>query len=172
MDIAVAAIAYGRESWLAGKIGSDAQSPLAWRRRRGLTLSGFTTGAALPVEGTHPEGPHSSAEEDRRSIAARRRARDAIARYWWREFVATSNPDQAFAAWTLFRRSADRRALAWLRHEEWPDPSRDELSRRKVAQMDLNFRAIRKAADDQEKNGSMHFLNLRITDSIAPWYGS
>jgi hypothetical protein len=170
LDIAVAAIAHGLQDWLEAIIEADRQSEFAWRRRRGIALSGFTTGASLPVEGTHPEGPGTTSEEERIAVSARRRARDAIARHWWRLFVTSEDADAAFAAWTLFRRTADRRALAWLRDEPWPERNREDLSYRKVVQMDLNDRDVQKQAREREKDGSGKFLNLSTTDSVAPWY--
>ena len=51
----------------------------------------------------------------------------------------------AFAAWTLFRKTADRRALVWLGQEQWPNPDADMLSRRKFLQFALNLFWIRAA---------------------------
>lgn len=170
LDLAVAAIAYDRHDWLERTVQTGRQSDLAWRRRRAITLSGFTSGANLPVHGSHPEGPDTTAADEREAVSARRRARDAQARHWWRTFVASDDPDDAFAAWILFCDSADRRALAWLRNEPWPEESQDDLSYRKTIQMDLNQREVRKKAQQQEKDGSSKFLNRSITDVVYPWF--
>ena len=170
LDLAVAAIAYDRQAWLERTVEFGRQSDLAWRRRRAITLSGFTSGAELPVAGSHPEGPDTTSADEREAVSARRRARDAQARHWWRTFVASDDPECAFAAWVLFCDSADRRALAWLKNEPWPEGSQDDLCYRKTIQMDLDQREMRKKAQEQEKDGTSKFLNRSITDVVHPWY--
>lgn len=170
LDIAVAAIAYGQLDWLNSVIEADSASPHAWRRRRGTFLLGFQTGVTLPVKRAELEGTDYTYEQERLAVAARRQARDAAARHWWRDFVGAPNVEAAFAAWTLFRHSADRRALAWLSQETWPVGSDDALSRRKKIQANLNYRAMSKEASKREDRGSGQFLDKSTTDNVAPWY--
>jgi hypothetical protein len=172
LDLAIAAIAQGEEAWLADAIEEDAQSNLSWRRRRGVMLSGFQTGADLPVESAILEGEHHSAAEERLAAAGRRLARDAAARQWWRRFVKAQDEVAAFAAWTLFRRAADRRALAWLGHEEWPDRNADPLSWRKDQQFELNRDNLVRAAEKREKDVSRRLFDRSISRSVRPWYRS
>lgn len=170
MDLAVAAIANDCEDWLAGAIERDAQSDLSWRQRRAVFLSGFQTGASLPVAWADLEGENRSAADERRAAAGWRLARDAAARHWWRHFVSASDEVTAFAAWTLFSRTADRRALAWLPREQWPDREADNLSRRKDQQFELNQPSLVKAAEKQEKDGTRKLLDRSISRHVDPWY--
>lgn len=172
LDLAVAAIARGEEPWLADAIEKDAESDFSWRRRRAVMLSGFQTGAELPVESAILEGEHHSAAEERLAAAGRRLARDAAARHWWRRFVETQDEVSAFAAWTLFRRAADRRALAWLEHEAWPDGNADPLSCRKVQHFELNRDSLVKEAGKREKDVSQRLFDRSISSSVSPWYSS
>jgi hypothetical protein len=148
----------------------DARSHLAWHRRRAIALTGYGTGADLPVPGANLEGADHSQNDERRAAAARRLARDAAARHWWRRFVEASDAPTAFAAWTLFRRSADRRALAWLANEAWPESTADALSARKTMQFGLNERALTRELEKREKDLSDHLFGKRISANVAPWY--
>ena len=170
LDIAVAAIAYNQREWLEQIIEADECASSAWARRRGVMLRGFTTGADLPVAGSDPEGQNLTSHEERAATAARRLARDAMARHWWRLFVSSTSADEAFSALTLFRHSADRRALAWLRQEQWPYAESDDLSYRKSVQINLNYSDVQKQLQGREKDGSTQFLDRRTADNIAPWY--
>lgn len=170
LDLSAAAIANGDEDWLAQMAARDARSHLAWRRRRAIALTGYGTGADLPVPGANLEGTDHSQNDERRAAAARCLARDAAARHWWRRFVEASDAPTAFAAWTLFRRSADRRALAWLPNEAWPESTADALSARKTMQFGLNERALTRELEKREKNLSDHLFGKRISANVAPWY--
>jgi hypothetical protein len=172
LDLAVAAIANGCETWLSEAIERDAGSDLSWRRRRAVMLSGFHTGADLPVDTAILEGEERSALEEREAAAGRRLARDAAARHWWRQFVSAQDEVAAFAAWTLFRHAADRRALGWLGREQWPDPDADELSRRKDQQFELNEDDLVRAAEKREKDGSRKLFDRSISRHVRPWYRS
>jgi hypothetical protein len=170
LDLAVAAIAYGQEDWLTAAAARDRSSDKAWRRRRGIMLEGFATDATLPVPDTHLEGTGHSQNDERRAAAARRLSRDASARHWWRRFVEADDAAAAFAAWTLFRRSADRRALAWLGREPWPDGNASELARRKLMHVALNERGLVREAERREKDGALQLFDRRATRAVHPWY--
>lgn len=135
-----------------------------------VMLKGFLTDALLPVAGTHPEGPAVPIEEERRAAAARRLSRDACARHWWRRFFAAGDEPQAYAAWALFRASADRRALGWLGNETWPDRRTDEQSWRKEVQFALNQRELVRQAERREKNADSQLFDKRTSDHVSPWY--
>ena len=169
-ELAVAAIAHGEDGWLAEMVHRDSQSSFAWRRRRAIMLSGFGTGAVLPITGAVLEGTDHTYADGRRAVAARRLVRDAAARYWWRLFIAADTPEKGLAAWTLFRRSADRRALAWLANEDWPIGDDDKISARKEMHFELNKRTLIREAENREKDGSNHLLGKRISSHVAPWY--
>lgn len=170
LDVTVAAIAYGKQDWLPQVRRDDEASLFAWRRRRAVMLEGFSTGASLPVGGTHPEGADVSLAEDRRAAAARRLSLDGCARHWWRRFVAAEDDSQAYAAWVLFRASADRRALAWLGKETWPDRRTDERCWRKAAQFALNQRELVRQAERREKNADSQLFDKRTSNHVSPWY--
>jgi hypothetical protein len=171
-DIAIAAIAYGGENWLSGAIEQDTSSGLSWRRRRAVMLTGFQTGAALPVRSAILAGDGHTAEEERSAAAGRRLSRDSAARYWWRQFVEAADEVAAFAAWTLFRRTVDRRALAWLGHEVQIDREANPLSRRKYQQFALNEDDLVKSAGKREKDASKRLLDRSISRNVRPWYRS
>ncbi|MBY2935674.1 hypothetical protein [Rhizobium leguminosarum] len=172
LDVAIAAITYGCEPWLSGAIEQEARSELSWRRRRAVMLTGFQTGAALPVQSAILEGEEYTAEEERQAAAGRRLSRDAAARHWWRCFVEADNEVAAFAAWTLFRRTADRRSLAWLGHEVRLKRNADPLSWRKYQQLTLNDDDIVRVAGKREKDATRRLLDRTISRNVRPWYRS
>ncbi|MDR6099834.1 hypothetical protein QE369_000012 [Agrobacterium larrymoorei] len=172
LDLSIAAIAHGAETWLSDAIEKDARSDLSWRRRRAIMLTGFQTNADLPALSAILEGEDFSAVEERQAVAGRRLARDAAARHWWRRFVKAGDEVEAFAAWTLFRRSADQRALAWLANEALPDRTDDPLYSRKCQQFALNEDELVKATRKREKDLSRRLLDRHISRNVRPWYRS
>lgn len=170
LEIALAAIANGHEAWLSDAIDSDARSDVSWRRRRAIMLSGFQTNAQMPVESAILEGEGHPAIDERRAASGRRLSCDAAARHWWGQFVSAESEVSAFAAWTLFRKTADRRALVWLGQEQWPNPDADMLSRRKFLQFALNEDALVKEANRKEKDGSRKLFDRSVTRHVRPWY--
>ena len=170
LELSAAASSNGRDGWLADVIRRDASSRLAWRRRRAVTLSGFGTGAHLMVVTTDLEGQDHTLDDERRAAAGRRLRRDAAARHWWRMFVDATDEDAAFAAWTLFRRSADRRAISWLATEAWPDAAEGPLAMRKVSHATLNERALVKEAEKRDRKVGSELFGRRISEHVAPWY--
>jgi hypothetical protein len=169
LDLAIAAIRSGQVAWLDALIAEDLTSKSNWRRRRGQMLRGFGTGTELPVLGAWVEGNDSSVDEHREA-AARRLSRDACARHWWRGFVQSDNAIDAYAHWVLFRHTADRRALAWLWSEQWPDEDRSDLERRKILQFDFNRQDLEKAAVKQEDSGENTLFDRKIMGDVSPWY--
>lgn len=170
LELSAAASATGRGGWLAEVIRRDEASPFAWRRRRAVTLQGFGTGADLPAAPADLEGQDHTLDDERRAAAGRRLGRDAAARHWWRAFVGAPDKAVAFAAWTLFRRSADRRALSWLSSERWPDPAADPLSRCKAAHFALNERELAKEAERRDRDVGRELFGRRISENVSPWY--
>jgi hypothetical protein len=169
LDLSLSAIRNGQQAWLDAMIESDEQSPNNWRKRRAIMLRGFGTAATQPIDGAWPDGSDATADDERRQVAAQRLNRDACARHWWRRFVAAADPISAYAAWVLFQATADRRALAWLSSESWPDADGTELERRKFLQFKLNQDALAKAAEKQESGGEGKFLDRTIIGDIHPW---
>lgn len=168
LDLAIAATVNGRIDWLRQAIAADNGSGIAWRRRRALMLEGFSTENALPVADAWPEGAWKTAGEGRRTKAAQRRHSEACARHWWRSYWQAADPESAYAAWTLFLRSADRRALAWLSHEAAELDLADALTQRKVAHAKVNYRRL-KSATKEKRSLDDHFLDKRTVDGVGPW---
>ena len=56
----------------------------------------------LPVEDAWPNGEIKTGYADLAQKAARYRWTEACARHWWRAYLVSSDPTEAYAAWVLF----------------------------------------------------------------------
>lgn len=169
-DLALAALYNGHAEWLHAVITTDLASPRVWRQRRGLTLAGFTTNNTLPVEGAWPESPIRTGYAELRCQSAKRRALDACARHWWREYMATDSPEHAYAAWILFTRSADRRALVWMQ-EDFSANEQDSFLTLKLAHAELNRSQRQRFARKRGEKWEKKFLGRDVGEGLGPWIG-
>jgi hypothetical protein len=168
-DLALAASLNGNAEWLQSTIESDMNSPLAWRRKRGLTLSGFTAGNDLPVEGAWPDGQATSDHADLRRRSARNRWTEACARHWWRAYLAAADAGSAYAAWILFRNAADMRAKAWMRQDIEERNDRPAFFKNKLSSVRLNRSKLEQAMKKRPEKLDGKFLGHDIVEGIGPW---
>ena len=117
LDLAIAASYNGQSDWLDAVIKADRTAALVWQRNRAAVLWGFTSNNSLPVAGAWPDGKSRTGHADLTQKSARYRWVEACSHHWWRAFLNTRTPAEAYAAWVLFLRSADRRAWLWIRRE-------------------------------------------------------
>lgn len=169
LEVALAATLNGKTGWLSGIIEADKASPLAWRRKRGIVLDGFTTSNGLPVTDAWPEGEIRTSHEELRRKSARSRYIGACSHHWWRTYVAAQNRVESYAAWVLFLRSADRRAWNWLSEDTPPGTSTDSFLRLKMTHIQLNRSNLRRAMEKREDKFDKHFLGRRIFEGLPPW---
>lgn len=167
-DVAVAARAAGREDWLRATIAADLCSDRAWVRARGQVLSGFVGGGGGLEVAAWPEGEVLTDAGQRRVDAARARAAEDAARFWWRRYLAAGDAATAYAAWVLFALAADRRAEIWMDDDVEAHRDDGELSRSKQAHLAFNERAL-KRDDKRERRLGEHFLGRRIVAGVGPW---
>lgn len=166
-ELALAATLAGQHAWLTARIAEDEVAPAAWRRRRAVKLSEFLANNRLPVAGAWPDGEDESGYGVQRRLAARGQALEAAAHHWWEVFGREPDPERAYAAWVLFRRSADRRALAWM--APGLDSKRDAATRAKVIHAELNRGELTRAQNKRPDRGREKFLARTITTGIGPW---
>ena len=116
-DLAIAASYNGKEDWLTNHIETEQAATPTWKRKRGVVLAGFTSNNALPVADAWPDGEIQTNYADLATTSARYMWIEACARHWWQVYLKASNPAEAYAAWALFLRSADRRAWIWVQQD-------------------------------------------------------
>jgi hypothetical protein len=168
----VAAVASynGKSVWLAETSAADLASSLVWRQRRGTLLAGLGTGYKLPVAEAWPEGEIPSDSADLRRVAARLRWREACAHHWWQAYLEAPDAEAAYAAWTLFLRSADARAWTWMRNDAEPKTnSCGEFFSRKLAHMRLNRSEMKRAMEKRLDGFDRKFLEHDTVEGIGPW---
>lgn len=108
-------------------------------------------------------------QRDLRRKAARLRWREACARHWWRAYLAAQDPAEAYAAWILFLRSADARAWVWMRDDVEAQNAGDNFFALKLAHVQLNRQALKRAMEKRLDKRDKKFLDHDIVAGIGPW---
>lgn len=168
-DVATAASYNGKAAWLAETATVDRASRFVWRQRRGVLLAGLATEQALPVGEAWPDSEMRSDTADLRRKAARIRWREACAHHWWRAYLAAQDPDAAYAAWILFLHSADSRSWIWIRDDVKAQNSSDDFFALKLAHVQLNRLALKRAMEKHLERRERKFLDHDIVEGVGPW---
>jgi hypothetical protein len=171
-NVALAATYNGKAAWLKTLIEEDHASSFVWRQRRGIVMAGFTVDNTLPVPDAWPEGEIRTGYADLRRRAAQFRWREACANHWWRAFLAAQDTVEAYAAWILFLRSADRRAWTWMRNSLGKQDVAKDLTQLKRIQFELNRSELKQAMDQRLEKFDRTFLNQDTVYGVGPWGAS
>lgn len=163
-EVALASRLSGDTTWLEGFIREDEAAAETWRRQRGRILRGFLgVGDALTNEDL--DLPGEVLRESREHKAGRWHRSEIWARHWWERYWAAESNEEAYAAWVLLLRVADRRAIAWM---EVPD-GMEERHPRRVAHFHLNYDDMVRAMKKAEKKLDKEFLGRSTYDGVHPW---
>src|SRR5207245_1246395 len=119
--------------------------------------------------GAWPEGEADTVHAAIRRKSARHRYIEACAYHWWRTFLSAPDEANAYAAWVLFLRSADRRAWTWIddRVEAFNNGPHDGESRRQHFR--LNRSRLERAMEKREQRLDREFLGHDIVEGFGPW---
>ena len=171
LDLAIAASYNDRADWLKNRIGTDQASTLAWKRKRGVVLAGFTSNNALPVADAWPDGEIRTTYAGLAVSSARHKWIEACARHWWQVYLEAPNPPEAYAAWVLFLRSADRRAWVWMQQDQDAAIARnsDDFFSRKVVHVQLNQDNLKNAMKKRDDKMDRKFLHREVAKGVGPW---
>ena len=168
-ELGLAALQNGNVAWWNASVEQQTRETAIWKQKRGLTMSGFTVGAPLPVAGAWLEGPTATDNEEIQLKSARRRSIDACARHWWRIYLRAADSSSAFAAWILFLQSIDRRAKIWMDEEIQAADDGTAWFKRKLSHAQLNYSDLKSAMDKREDKLDRTFLYRNVVDELAPW---
>lgn len=168
-NLAIAAAYNGKGDWLASLIKQDQASKFTWRRKRASVLAGFTVNNALPVEDAWPDGESKTGYADLARKSARFRWTEACARHWWRTYLEAPDPTEAYAAWVLFMRSADRRCRVWMNQAIEATQESDDFFKLKMIHARLNRGQLKNSLKKHEDKLDKSFLDRRIFAGVGPW---
>ena len=168
-DLAIAASFNNRDDWLTERIETDQASTLIWKQKRAVVLAGFTSNNALPVAGAWPDGEIRTNYANLAVKSARHRLIEACARHWWQVFLMAPNPEEAYAAWVLFLRSADRRAWVWMQQDIENAKDSDDFFKLKMVHFQLNHERLRTAMKKRDDRADRQFLYRPVSKGIGPW---
>jgi hypothetical protein len=169
-DLAVAASYNGKAfDWLEGNIEADRTSALAWKRKRGVLLEGFTANNSLPVAGAWPDGEIRTSYASLRHKAARSQCVEACAHHWWRVYLNARDPVEAYAAWVLFLRSADPRAWIWLSKDIQASNDTSTFFKLKLKHAELNRSVLKRSMKKRLEKLDEKFVDHKIWPGVGPW---
>ena len=168
-ELALAATYNGRTDWLNNIIEEDKSSLITWRRIRGAILAGFTVHNELPVAGAWPEGEIATRASGLDVKSARGKWIEACARHWWRLYLCSADPIEAYAAWVLFLGAADRRVRVWMSEEARSLDHAQDLGRLKLAHSRLNRNDLKRAYEKRDNKLERVFLDRSVVAGLGPW---
>ena len=170
-DLSIAASYNDKANWLTNRIEADQSSTLPWRRQRAVVLAGFTSNNAQPVADAWPDGEIQTYYADLAMTSARYKWIEACARYWWKTFLRAPNQTEAYAAWVLFLRSADRRAWVWMQQDQDIEFARDSdaFFNLKMVHVQLNRENLKSALKKRDDKIDREFLYWEVSKGVGPW---
>ncbi|MGO9377483.1 MAG: hypothetical protein ACLP29_02885 [Dissulfurispiraceae bacterium] len=168
-DLAVAASYNGKSDWLTTVIEKDRASTLVWTRKRGRVLAGFSANNTLPVTGAWPEGEIRTGYAELERKSARFQCIEACAHHWWRVYLKTQDPAEAYAAWVLFLLSADSRAWIWMREDIKAANDTSTFFNLKLSHAQLNSTKLKRTMKNHAEKFDKNFVNREICEGVGPW---
>lgn len=169
LDLAIAASLNGKADWLAAMIESDQKSTLVWKRKRGVVLSGFTANNTLPVADAWPDGEIKTAHALLLTRSARFRWIEACAHHWWKVYLKTKDPAEAYAAWVLFLNAADPRAWIWMDQDIQAANDSSSFFKLKLSHLQLNRSKLKRAMEKRTEKLNKKLFDRDICTGIGPW---
>ncbi|MER0215566.1 MAG: hypothetical protein DU481_05080 [Nitrosomonas sp.] len=169
LNLAIAASYNGKSAWLNEMIESDRKSPFAWKRKRGGVLSGFTANNILPIPDAWPEGEIKTSHESLEKRAARFRWIEACAHHWWKTYLKANKPEEAYAAWILFLKSADPRAWIWIEQDIKAANDSSDFFKLKISHFNLNRARLKRAMDKRIEKLDKKLFDRGIDMGVGPW---
>lgn len=158
IEFATVAVSCNCGKWLMGQVEVLLQSPILWRRAKGLMLACLSDLdidfekliSESAVSGTWVESTFDSL----RGLYSRNR----WARYWYERFLTVDDEDDAYSAYVVFLKSTDRRCLLWM-------DSLDEgsqIKNKRIKFRATNYQQIERAINKNEKDHIDHFMTLKF----------
>ncbi|WP_146059760.1 hypothetical protein [Nitrosomonas ureae] len=169
LNIAIAASYNGRAVWLNEMIESDRKSSLAWRRKRGVVLSGFTANNILPIPDAWSEGEIKTSHQSLEMKSARFRWIEACAHHWWEAYLKANKPEEAYAAWILFLKSADPRAWIWIEQDIEAANDSSAFFELKLSHFHLNRARLKRVMEKRIEKLDKKLFDRDIGIGIEPW---
>ena len=169
LDLAIAASLNDKDEWIAKRIETDQTSTLTWKQRRAVVLAGFTSNNLLPIADAWPDGEIQTNDAEFAVKSARFKWTEACARPWWQAFLKAPNPEEAYAAWVLFLRSADRRAWVWMQQDIESARESDDFFKLKMVHAQLNQENLERELKKNDDKIDREFLYRTVSKGVGPW---
>lgn len=169
LNLAIAASYNDKAAWLNEMIESDRKSPFAWKRKRGVVLSGFTANNILPIPDAWPEGEIMTSHESLEKKSARFRWIEACAHHWWEAYLKANKPEDSYAAWILFLKSADPRAWIWIEQDIKAVNDSSDFFKLKLSHFHLNRARLKRAMNKRIEKLDKKLFDREIGIGVGPW---
>lgn len=175
LDLATMATAFGRGDWIAERARELASSLFLWRKAKGAmlaTLSNLDEAIVDALLKGVEEDVAGSWVEPLLPLIREAHRRNGWARHWYRQFLAAPTWDEAYATFTLFLNSTDRRCRLWMDTEDEVVHCTDGFDDRRLLYCRTNKDAINRAIDANEKELNALFLKLKFgARQLVPFGG-
>ncbi len=157
--------ARGSSDWLNRHLQGQLTSEILCERAKATALQGFVE-EKEGILGSENDSMENVPWIDEVRLTAKERVRsESFARHWFRQFCNAANLVDAWAAYRLFRISADRRCLLWC----YADMRDLHAGPRKEAFFATTIQDLLRGVRENEKKLAETFVNCKVDESLAPW---
>lgn len=158
IKIATVAVACNCNDWLKKQIESLICASMLWQKSMGLNLASLSD-LELDIERVIKEADVTSTWVEPTLDRIRgEHAKNRWARHWYKQFLTVDDEDEAYSAYVLFLKCADRRCRLWMHLlEESPGVIVKRLKFRMT-----NGQQIEDAINNNEKIHENHYLTIKF----------
>ena len=161
IELATVATAYHCHDWLLEQVNVMLCSEQLWRRAKGLMLACLSDMETDCEELIAAADIANSWVENCFDHLRRMNANNRWARYWYNRFLTIDDEDEAYSAYVLFLKCADRRCRLWMHSLEEDRISHGILKTKRIQFRLTNYQQIDSAIEENEKDLKNHFLTIK-----------
>jgi len=169
LDISLIIKKTNNQDWFNAKIRSYLASDILLEKAKGINLIGFSDDDKVADYLKNFDNKFSNSWVGNVITTAKTRyQKNMWAKEWFKRFIESNDEIEAWAAFNLFLECVDRRFLLWK--ESQMDKLQDiPFFRKREVHLKLNWDAINKKMEENEKALKESFLGIIINKEIKPW---
>ena len=163
LELATAACAYKKQSWILERTRELMGQPQLWRQAKGLMLISLSDDLDQETSAIMQSSDFENTWVGKLLPEIKYwHDRNRWARHWYNRFLTSPDNDEAFACFQLFLKALDRRCRLWMGDVAEEAQKTYPYAERRTGFCRINNDQIKKSITDNEKELNDHFLTLKF----------